>query len=31
MTPSNDHGYAIDETEVIHWGLCPDCAAAQAC
>jgi Fur family transcriptional regulator, stress-responsive regulator len=27
MTPSDDHGYTIDETEVIHWGLCPDCAA----
>ena len=28
MTPSDDHGFVIDETEVIHWGLCPDCAAA---
>ena len=23
-----DHGYAIDEAEVIYWGLCPTCAAA---
>ena len=22
-------GFAIDEAEVIYWGLCPDCAAAQ--
>jgi len=27
MTPSDDHGFTIDETEVIHWGLCPDCSA----
>lgn len=26
MTPSDDHGFTIDETEVIHWGLCPDCS-----
>ena len=23
-------GFAIDEAEVIYWGLCPDCSAAQA-
>jgi Fur family ferric uptake transcriptional regulator len=28
LTASNDHGFAIDEAEVIYWGLCPDCAAA---
>lgn len=22
-------GFAIDEAEVIYWGLCPDCAAAR--
>jgi Fur family transcriptional regulator, stress-responsive regulator len=22
-------GFAIDEAEVIYWGLCPDCLAAQ--
>jgi len=21
----DDHGYEIDEAEVIYWGLCPDC------
>jgi Fur family ferric uptake transcriptional regulator len=28
MTAAGDHGYAIDETEVIHWGLCGPCTAA---
>lgn len=27
LTPSDDLGYAIDEAEVIFWGLCPDCRA----
>jgi Fur family ferric uptake transcriptional regulator len=26
LTAADDHGYAIDESEVIHWGLCPGCA-----
>lgn len=25
LHPVEDHGYAIDEAEVIYWGLCPDC------
>ncbi len=29
LTASNDHGYAIDEAEVIYWGLCPDCSIAS--
>ncbi len=28
LTASDDHGYDIDEAEVVYWGLCPDCAAA---
>ena len=24
----DDHGFRIDEAEVIYWGTCPDCAAA---
>lgn len=24
---SNDHGFKIDEAEVIYWGLCPECQA----
>jgi Fur family ferric uptake transcriptional regulator len=27
LTASSDHGFAIDEAEVIYWGLCPDCAS----
>lgn len=25
LTPSDDHGFAIDEAEVTFWGLCPHC------
>jgi Fur family transcriptional regulator, stress-responsive regulator len=25
LTPSESHGYAIDEAEVIYWGICPKC------
>lgn len=28
MTASDDHGYAIDECEVVFWGLCPRCSGA---
>jgi Fur family ferric uptake transcriptional regulator len=27
LTASDDNGYAIDEAEVVYWGLCPDCVA----
>jgi len=27
VTAPDDHGYAIDEAEVIHWGLCPTCSS----
>ncbi|WP_040861616.1 Fur family transcriptional regulator [Nocardia niigatensis] len=30
LTASTDHGFAIDEAEVVYWGLCPACAPAQA-
>ena len=30
LTPSQHHGYMIDEAEVIYWGLCPVCSAAPA-
>ena len=26
LTPSDDHGFAIDEAEVIYRGLCPQCS-----
>jgi Fur family transcriptional regulator, stress-responsive regulator len=29
LTASEDHGYEIDEAEVVYWGRCPECLAAQ--
>ena len=29
LTPSDDAGYEVDEAEVVYWGSCPMCAAAQ--
>ena len=26
LTASDDHGFAIDEAEVIYWGLCLECS-----
>jgi len=28
LTASDDHGYVVDEAEVVYWGTCPGCAAA---
>jgi Fur family ferric uptake transcriptional regulator len=28
LTASEDHGFMIDEAEVIYWGLCPDCSTS---
>ena len=28
LTAADHHGYALDEAEVIYWGLCPDCSTA---
>ena len=28
LTASDDHGFRIDEAEVVYWGTCADCAAA---
>jgi Fe2+ or Zn2+ uptake regulation protein len=30
LTASHDHGFVVDEAEVVYWGLCPDCATAPA-
>jgi Fur family ferric uptake transcriptional regulator len=30
VTPSDDHGFAIDEAEVTYWGLCPACSTARS-
>ena len=29
LTATNDSGYQIDEAEVIYWGTCPECLAAN--
>ena len=29
LTAPDGHGFAIDEAEVIYWGLCPDCSTAR--
>jgi Fur family ferric uptake transcriptional regulator len=26
LTPSNDHGFAVDEADVVYQGLCPACS-----
>ena len=28
LAPSEDHGFAIEEAEVVYWGHCPDCVTA---
>ncbi|MFJ1967671.1 Fur family transcriptional regulator [Streptomyces sp. NPDC087903] len=30
LAASDDRGFAIDEAEVIYWGLCPDCSSAPS-
>jgi Fur family ferric uptake transcriptional regulator len=30
LTASDDHGFSIDEAEVIYWGLCPDCSSIDS-
>ena len=29
LTAADDHGFEIDEAEVVYWGLCPACRAAD--
>ncbi|WUH99830.1 transcriptional repressor [Spirillospora sp. NBC_00431] len=29
LTASDDRGFTIDEAEVVYWGLCADCSAAD--
>jgi Fur family ferric uptake transcriptional regulator len=29
LTAAQDHGFSVDEAEVIYWGLCPDCSTAS--
>ncbi|MFF0161153.1 Fur family transcriptional regulator [Streptomyces sp. NPDC005263] len=30
LTASEDHGFAIDEAEVIYWGVCPACSTSPS-
>jgi Fe2+ or Zn2+ uptake regulation protein len=30
LTASEDHGFAIDEAEVVYWGLCPSCSTSTS-
>ncbi|HEY2523019.1 MAG TPA: Fur family transcriptional regulator [Streptosporangiaceae bacterium] len=30
LTASDDHGFSIDEAQVIFWGLCPSCSTARS-
>jgi Fur family transcriptional regulator, stress-responsive regulator len=29
LTAADDHGFTVDEAEVIYWGTCPDCARSS--
>jgi len=29
LEPSDDHGFSIDEAEVIYWATCPECAGLK--
>jgi Fur family transcriptional regulator, stress-responsive regulator len=30
LTASDDHGFSINEAEVVYWGLCPACSTASS-
>ncbi len=30
LIPDDDHGFRLDEAEVIYWGVCPECAPQTA-
>ncbi|HEY1706499.1 MAG TPA: Fur family transcriptional regulator [Trebonia sp.] len=30
LTAADDHGFSIDEAEVVYWGLCPACSADRS-
>ncbi|MDP9822388.1 Fur family transcriptional regulator [Nocardioides massiliensis] len=30
LTASHDHGFVIEEAEVVYWGTCPTCATAAS-
>ena len=30
LTASDDHGFSIEEAQIIYWGLCPGCSDARS-
>lgn len=30
LTARDDHGFVVDEAEVVYWGSCPECRAREA-
>ncbi len=30
LTASDDNGYAVDEAEVVYWGICPACSTSSS-
>ena len=30
LTASDDHGFSVDEAEVVYWGRCPTCSATSS-
>ncbi|ABL80397.1 MULTISPECIES: Fur family transcriptional regulator [unclassified Nocardioides] len=30
LTASDDHGFRIDEAEVVYWGICPACSTTRS-
>lgn len=30
LTASDDHGFVVDEAEVVYWGSCPDCTTERS-
>ena len=30
LTASDDHGYTVDEAEVVYWGTCPACSTTPS-
>ena len=30
LTASEDHGFVIDEAEVVYWGVCPTCSTTPS-
>ncbi len=30
LTPSDGHGFSIDEAEVVYWGQCPSCSTTSS-